>query len=207
MKKIAILTAVAFALVLVAAPAAADSPDSLPWTQPTNQSSFWEDYGATTHQEDDWVCDKTNNDDSSGPYVIGDPPSGSEWRLIVVKAGSTVNDLHWNPMSGDSFDHSVQKGWSHVIECSRPTDDPEPTTTTVPEETTTVPEETTTTAPATTTTAPATTTTDPATTVPTTTPTELPDTGINAGSFVVAALVLLMSGGLVLMGIRRAETE
>ena len=94
------------------------------------------------------------------------------------------------------------------------TDDPEPTTTTVPEETTTVPEETTTTVPeettttdpATTTTAPETTTTDPATTVPTTTPTELPDTGINASSWIVAALVLLMSGGLVLLGVtRRAE--
>ncbi|KKL19709.1 hypothetical protein LCGC14_2462790, partial [marine sediment metagenome] len=78
-----------------------------------------------------------------------------------------------------------------------------PTTTT----TTTDPDTTTTTmAPETTTTVPETTTTDPATTVPTTTPTELPDTGINASSWIVAALVLLMSGGLVLLGVtRRAE--
>ncbi len=76
-----------------------------------------------------------------------------------------------------------------------------PTTTTVPETTTTVPE-TTTTQPETTTTIPETTTTIPGTTVPTTTPPELPDTGINVGDLVVMALVLLLSGSLLLLGFR-----
>jgi uncharacterized protein YcnI len=128
---LAALTAVtvALALVLVAggSPASADAPNSLPWTSETNEPGYWEVYGNDApHNEDDWVCTKEENKpEVPGAYVIGDPPDGSVWRLLVVKAGSTVNDLNWNPLSGQSFSHSQQGGWSHVILCSRPITTPE----------------------------------------------------------------------------------
>ncbi len=222
---LAALTAVivAFALVLVAggSPASADAPSSLPWTSETNDPGYWEDYGNDApHNEDDWVCTKEDNESEvPGAYVIGDPPDGSVWRLLVVKAGSEVNDLHWNPTSGQSFEHSKQRGWSHVILCSRPMDDS--TTTTVDDSTTTtVDDSTTTTVPQTTpTTAPESTTSSDTvlgTTIVTTTtvvvsPTDetLPFTGADSGTQAALALVLMAGGALALVGARvfRAGTD
>ena len=215
--------AVALALVLVAggSPASADSPATLDWTKEMNDASYWVTYGSQTHGEDDWVCIKDDNGppEAPGAYVIGDPPDGSVWRLLVVKAGSTVNDLHWNPLSGQSFEHSEQGGWSHVILCSRPFDDS--TTTTVDDSTTTtVDDSTTTTVPETTpTTAPESTTTSDTvlgTSIVTTTtvvvsPTDetLPFTGADSGTQAALALVLIAGGALALVGARafRAGTD
>ena len=207
--------AVALALVLVAggSPASADSPATLDWTKEMNDASYWVTYGSQTHGEDDWVCIKDDNGppEAPGAYVIGDPPDGSVWRLLVVKAGSTVNDLHWNPLSGQSFEHSEQGGWSHVILCSRPFDDS--TTTTVDDSTTTtVPQTTPTTAPESTTTSD----TVLGTSIVTTTtvvvsPTDetLPFTGADSGTQAALALVLIAGGALALVGARafRAGTD
>ena len=204
--------AVAFALVLVAggSPASADGPDSLPWESATNHLLFWENYGATTHQEDDWVCDKVDNPDSPGKYQLGNPPVGSDWRLLVVKAGSDTNDLFWNPISGNSYEHRQQRGWSHVILCSRPITDPT-TTTTVPEVTTTLPEVTTTTTipdEVSPTSIVSTTTTIVSTTVEVSVET-LPFTGFESGTAGLLALALVASGALALVGTRvfRGETD
>ncbi len=138
-------------------------------------------------------------------------PAGTE---VCIKAGTTVVYV-----VADGVQTLVEligngKNISHyTIICTTTrcgptttTTVPETTTTTVPPTTTTTIPETTTTVPATTTTVPETTTTVPGTTVPTTTPSELPDTGINAGALVAMGVVLLMSGGLILLGItRRAD--
>ncbi len=208
-------TAVAFALVLVAggSPASAEDVDSWPIFR-ANQARFWEEWGAETHTpgEDDWACVK-DDEGSEEAFVIGNPPSGSVWRLIVVKAGSEVNDLHWNPLPGDSFQHSIQGGWSHVILCSRPITDPT-TTTTLPEvtTTTTIPDEV---SPSsivsTTTTIPdeVSPTTIVSTTDPEVSPETLPFTGFENGTSGLLALVLVASGALALVGTRvfREETD
>ena len=187
--------AVAFALVLVAggAPASADSPDSLPWESAMNQPSFWENYGATTHQEDDWVCVK-DDEGSEGAFVLGNPPVGSVWRLLVVKAGSEINDLHWNPLPGDSFQHSIQRGWSHVTRCSRPIPD-EVSPTSIVSTTTTIPD-----------------VVSPTSIVSTTVEVSvetLPFTGFESGTAGLLALALVASGALALVGTRvfRGETD
>ena len=122
--------AVAFALVLVAggSPASADSPDSWEASSEANNANFWVSWGANTHGEDDWECTKDETGDEDGEaYVLEQaPPTGSFWRLLVVKTGNEVNDLHWNPELGQSFPHSKQPGWSHVILCSRPISETEP---------------------------------------------------------------------------------
>jgi len=198
--------AVAFALVLVAggSPAWAEDVDSWPISSAANQASFWEDWGANTHTpgEDDWACVK-DDEGSEGAFVIGNPPSGSVWRLLVVKAGSEVNDLHWNPLPGASFNHSRQGGWSHVIRCSRPITDPT-TTTTLPEvtTTTTIPDEVSPTS--------IVSTTDPgASTTAEVSDETLPFTGFENGTTGLLALVLVASGALALVGTRvfREETD
>ena len=206
--------AVAFALVLVAggAPASADSPDSEPWESATNQPSFWVTWGADTHLpgEDDWVCVK-DDEGSEGAFVIGDPPDGSVWRLLVVKAGSEINDLHWNPLPGASFNHSIQGGWSHVILCSRPIPTTDPTTAPTTEPTTTpkIPDEVSPTS-IVSTTDPGATTTDPGvSTTAEVSPETLPFTGFENGTTGLLALVLVASGALALVGTRvfREETD
>ena len=183
-----------------------------------NQPSFWENYGATTHQEDDWVCVK-DDEGSEGAFVLGNPPVGSVWRLLVVKTGSDTNDLFWNPISGNSYEHRQQGGWSHVIFCSRPITEPT-TPTTVPEVTTTVPEVTTTT------TIPDEVSPTSIVSITTTIPDEvsptsivsttvevsvetLPFTGFESGTAGLLALALVASGALALVGTRvfRGETD
>ena len=209
-------------MFLLADPAEADHVDSWPSTAEANHSDFWEAWGAIHEGEDDWTCDKDETG-SNDPYVLGDPPTGEVWRLIVVKAGNDINDLHWNPSSGDEFEHSVQNGWSHVIYCSRPEPEEEETTTTEAEETTTTEaEETTTTVEildSTVTTEDTTTTTveildSTITTEASTTSsiedevlgTEvLPFTGVDNDLLALLAGSLAMLGSLVLIASRRVE--
>ncbi|MGH8944183.1 MAG: hypothetical protein ACRDWF_15305 [Acidimicrobiia bacterium] len=107
-----------FAALMPMSAAFADSPDTLPWTAATNDPSYWEAWGLETHSEV-WSCTKEDNDaDVPGGYTLGAPPAGSEWRLLVVKAGSDINDLIWDPVVGTTYEHSIQGGWSHVILCS-----------------------------------------------------------------------------------------
>ncbi len=220
--------AVAFALVLAAggSPASAEDVDSWPISSETNHESFWEEWGAETHTpgEDDWACTKDDRGGQGAFVLEQEPEEGAFWRLLVLKAGSDRVDLHWNPLSGASFEHSVMGGWSHVILCSRPITNPT-TTTTLPEvtTTTTIPDEvsptsivstTTTMVGATTTMVGATTTIVGATTsiVSTTvevSPETLPFTGFENGTSGLLALVLVATGALALVGTRvfREETD
>ncbi len=220
--------AVAFALVLAAggSPASAEDVDSWPISSETNHESFWEEWGAETHTpgEDDWACTKDDRGGQGAFVLEQEPEEGAFWRLLVLKAGSDRVDLHWNPLSGASFEHSVMGGWSHVILCSRPITNPT-TTTTLPEVTTTLPEVTTTTTipdevsptsivSTTTTIVSATTTIVSATTSIVSTTVEvsdetLPFTGFENGTSGLLALMLVASGALALVGTRvfRKETD
>ena len=111
-----------FAALMPMSAAFADSPATVPWTEDTNDPTWWEAYGLDTHGEV-WSCTKEDNEaDVPGGYTLGEPPAGSEWRLLVVKAGSEFNDLFWDPTVGDTYSHTGQGGWSHVILCSVPVD-------------------------------------------------------------------------------------
>jgi hypothetical protein len=123
--------------------AGAEHISTWPDSSAANNADYWEDWGLSQHGEDDWTCVKVEPGDDD-PFVVGSPPSGEVWRLLVVKAGSDVNDLYWSPLPGEEYEHSIQGGWSHVILCSVPEED-ETTTTVVDETTTTVVDETTTT--------------------------------------------------------------
>ena len=113
-----------FAALMPMSAALADSPDTYPWSEVTNSAAWWEDvYGPTIHvpAETNWSCEKVDNDaDEPGGYTLGSPPEDSVWRLLVVKAGSEINDLIWDPVVGETYEHSLQGGWSHVILCSIP---------------------------------------------------------------------------------------
>lgn len=116
--------------------ARADHVNTWPHSNEANHESFWEQWGAEHEEEDDWSCVKDETG-SSNPYVLGNPPDGQFWRLLILKAGSgdEANELHWNPSAGASFEHSTQGGWSHVILCSRPLPEPDPGSITVVKET------------------------------------------------------------------------
>ncbi len=124
--------AIALALVLVAGglPASADNPDTWEASSEANNKVFWVTWGANTHipGEGDWECTKDERGDEDGEdYVLEEePPTDRFWRLLVVKTGSEVNDLHWDPELGQSFAHSKKPGWSHVILCSRPIPETDP---------------------------------------------------------------------------------
>lgn len=126
---VALVLALAAMAVIVAVPALGSSHTTEPWSHATNQASYWKNYGAQLG-ESDWVCFKVENKrDVKGGYVLGTPPSGHEWRLIVVKAGADHNDLYWNPTPGVAYAATGQGagGWSHVILCKRPIEPTEPT--------------------------------------------------------------------------------
>jgi len=124
--------------------AGAEHIDTWPATSEANAASFWEAWGLSQEGEGDWTCFKVETGDDD-PFEVGSPPPDEVWRLLVVKAGAAVNELHWNPLPGAEFEHSIQGGWSHVILCSVPEEDEETTTTVEDETTTTVEDETTTT--------------------------------------------------------------
>lgn len=150
---VAVMLMASVMLLFAESPARADHVDTWPASAASNDASFWEQWGEDNEGEDDWSCVKTDNPNDDGtPYELGDPPAGTFWRLLVVKAGNDHNDLYWNPVSGEEYAATGQGagGWSHVIECSRPiptttTTEAEETTTTEAEETTTTVEDTTTT--------------------------------------------------------------
>lgn len=95
-----------------------------------NQPSYYEGQGYGS-------CTKTEN--PGDPYTLGQPPTGSHWSLLVLKAGSEASNSDWNtevenPVPGP-YVHPSGKDLSHVIVCTQ--SGAPPTTTTPP--TTTVP--------------------------------------------------------------------
>ncbi len=135
------------------------------FTAESNSETYWEGLGYGE-------CEKTD-DSGEGPYVLGDPPPGQEWTLLLFKQGQ--ENIYWeNPTPGHAY---YDAEWSHLIRCwdraSTTTTTAPTTTTTAPSTTTTTAPTTTTTAPTTTTTAPTTTTTAPSTTTTTTAPPEV----------------------------------
>ena len=234
---LAILTVLALVMTLFAAfgggTALADHepPDDTYDSQPSdgsNEAPFWEAYLSNVRGIDG-TCQKLDIADDDA-YVLGDPPSGKVWVLLVVKQ-ATTNYIYYDPVSGHSYPStgSQSPGYSHIIVCYG---DPPVTTTT--QATTTTTQATTTTTQATTTTTQATTTTTQATTTttqPTTTTTvlgttitapsttttiqgttltsptsTLPFTGVDSGQMVGIAIMLLGSGLLLtLAGMGRRE--
>ena len=180
---------------------------------------------ATLNQVSDW-CDGENGvkyEPVDTPFIVPEPPEGTTWTLIVLKAGTTNETIPY-PLEGQSFSHSLHEN-SHVILCweteqvtttttlppTTTTSTQPPTTTTTTtiasttttEATTTTSSSTTTTVGTTTTSELATTTTVPATTT-TTMPEELPFTG--PGDLVpIAAIGALLTilGGAAVIGARR----
>ena len=229
---LAILTVFALVMTLFAAfgggTALADHepPDDTYESQPSdgsNDTPFWEAY-LSNERGIDGTCEKYDIADSEA-FVLGDPPSGKVWVLLVVKQ-ATTNYIYYDPVSGHSYPSTGNQapGYSHIIACYG---DPPVTTTTLPS-TTTTQASTTTTQASTTTTQASTTTTQASTTTtilgttitaPTTTTTilgttvtsptsTLPFTGVESGQMVGIAIMLLGSGLLLTvagMG-RREET-
>ncbi|MEX0865358.1 MAG: hypothetical protein WD269_10885 [Acidimicrobiia bacterium] len=159
---LAILTAfavVATVIMVFSGTARAEHVDSWPFSSEANEADFWEQWGETFELEDDWTCEKLDDQGSDGTFEVPAPPAGEEWRLLIAKkgAGDDANSLFWNPLEGEEYEHATGGGYSHIILCSRPVD--EETTTTVEDTTTTTVEETTTTVEDTTTTVEDTTTT------------------------------------------------
>jgi hypothetical protein len=151
---LAILTAfavVATVIMVFSGTARADHVNSWPFSAEANDADYWEQWGEDNEGEDDWVCDKVDDQGSDGTYTLGDPPAGHDWRLLIAKkaSGDEANTLYWNPVSGGEYEAATGGGYSHIIVCSRPSDEDtttttEATTTTVEDTTTTVEETTTT---------------------------------------------------------------
>src|SRR5690606_4986400 len=100
------------------------------------------------------VCEKTDYSSNVKTYVVPGHPSADEaWVLAILKAGADAstdgmtNDLFWEPVPGETFDHNSGKDISHVIICSAVTESETPTT---PPTTATTPPTTPATTPATT---------------------------------------------------------
>jgi hypothetical protein len=152
---LAILTAfavVATVIMVFSGTARADHVNSWPSSAEANDADYWEQWGEDNEGEDDWVCDKVDDQGSDGTYTLGDPPAGHDWRLLIAKkaSGDEANTLYWNPVSGGEYESALGDGYSHIIVCSRPSDEDtttttEATTTTVEDTTTTTVEDTTTT--------------------------------------------------------------
>jgi uncharacterized repeat protein (TIGR01451 family)/LPXTG-motif cell wall-anchored protein len=126
---IATLSILAAQLSVFATESSADhisGHETYPATAAANNPSYWETYGATNFDET-WTCTK-NDAGANSPYVLGDPPAGEVWRLLVVKAGNDHNDLYFNPTPGQGYVATGQGGggWSHVITCSMTPPPPPP---------------------------------------------------------------------------------
>jgi hypothetical protein len=197
---------VAMLLVLGSLPAVAEDVDSWPGTSEANAATFWESF----LNEHDGItgAECTKDETSSDSNFVAD----ADYRLVVIKQGSgdLANKLYWDVESGDELPPAQNApGWSHVIACTVPvTTTTEATTTTVEEETTTtVEEETTTTVEEETTT---TVEDEVQGTVITTTTVadevldteveaeELPFTGVDSELLLGMAVLMLMSGLLVI---------
>lgn len=144
----------------------------------TGQATAGED---TKNQVADWCDNGVKHEPVDTPFIVPEPPSGTVWTLLVLKAGTTNETVPY-PVAGDSYAHSEHDN-SHIILCWEESSDTTTTSTTVDTTTTTtssiptttVPKTTTTTEPTTTTTAPVTTTSSSTTTSvdPTTTSTSV----------------------------------
>lgn len=78
-----------------------------------NKASYYEDAGYGTCVKYDHKVDS---------FTVPEADSGTEWTLLVLKAGSarsvaTVNDEIPNPVTGQTYTHSSGKNISHVIIC------------------------------------------------------------------------------------------
>lgn len=107
----------------------------------TNNPSYWSSagYGSCVKYEP-----------VSTPYVLGAPPAGYYWSLLVLKAGSESSNDDWltvlpYPLPG-TYPHPSGKSISHVIVCKKPgsattttTSTPGSTTTTTTPVSTTIP--------------------------------------------------------------------
>ena len=147
--------------------------------------------GTEGNQVDDWCETGIKYEPVATPFVVPDPPEGTTWTILVLKAG-TENSVVTDPVPGQAYSHPNGKEISHAILCYENTPSGGTTSTTsstvvsTPSTTSSTSiSSTTTTAPATTTSSststtsrPQPTTTGPSTTVPPTTP--IPR-GINAG--------------------------
>ena len=110
----ALLTALAFGVapVAVAAPAFAGNADN------TNDASYWSQLYGT--------CVKVADGNVPVPYVLGNPPAGTVWSAIIIKAGSDnapgnyeENSVFENPEPGE-YRHKTKDSISHVITCTEP---------------------------------------------------------------------------------------
>jgi hypothetical protein len=86
-----------------------------PLSAQQNNPDYWSNLGYGQ-------CSKTENPGT--PFVLGNPPAGTTWSLLVIKAGSaqsvdTPNDVILNPSPGTYY-HSSGKTISHVIVCTQP---------------------------------------------------------------------------------------
>jgi len=174
-----------------------------------------------------WCEDGIKYEPVETPFIVPAPPEGTQWTLIVLKAGTT-NETHPYPKQGDTYSHTLHDN-SHVILCWEETSD---TTTTSPSSTTssTV---TTTTIPDTTTTVPVTTTSSSTTTIQststlatsttstsqpmdttttstglvttTTVMTELPMTGSTLTGIAVLGMMMLALGSAFVYSVRKTN--
>ncbi len=127
---VAMVVTLVAALVLLAGNAYGQSDE--------NTVSFWCDNGEKLEPVDT-------------PFIVPDPPEGTTWTLLVMKAG-TENHTIPAPLPGESYAHPNGKEISHVILCYTIIMDTPSTSTTTP-------------------TTSSTTTTDPASTTSSSTPT------------------------------------
>ena len=80
---LAILTAFAVAATVImvfSGTARADHVNSWPSSAEANDADYWEQWGEDNEGEDDWVCDKVDDQGSDGTYTLGDPPTGPRER-------------------------------------------------------------------------------------------------------------------------------
>lgn len=217
---LAILTVFALFLAMMmvlTAPADANHVSTVAHSEEANGETFWENFLNNHDGITGAECTKVDESSESSNLV-----SDGNYRLVIVKQGSgeLANKLHWDVSSGDVLPPAQNApGYSHYLTCTVPVTTTAPPTTAPPttEAPTTAPP--TTEAPTTTTSTIAdevlgtTITTAPPTTasvdpVSTTVPDEvlgthieadeLPFTGLQSELIVGMAVLLLMSGLLVL---------
>ncbi len=109
-------------------------------------------YGQSDENTVEFWCDNGEKiEPVDTPFIVPDPPEGTTWTLLVLKAG-TMNSTVSSPVVGQAYSHPSGKEISHVILCYTIIMDTPSTSTTTP-------------------TTSSTTTTDPASTTSSSTPT------------------------------------
>lgn len=109
------------ALMVTATPASADAG--------TNDPDYWE----TLPGEQ---CYKIDSGSDSGGFEMPDEPEGRDWSKLIIKKGSgnigEENQVFDDPVAGQTYtwqgyDSKQDGGWSHLILCSVPEPEEEPT--------------------------------------------------------------------------------